>query len=127
MGRGQQIYKISRKDTPLCLWRISSYLMKIEKQLETLIKPIRIYSQVIEMEFGIVKCAMLTLKSWIIETMEGIELPNQERMHGEKENYKYLEILEVDIIKQTKMIGLVCWVLWHINLCRLFNAKSIFM
>ena len=21
----------------------------------------------------------------------------------------------------------VCWVLWHINLCRLFNAKSIFM
>ena len=23
--------------------------------------------------------------------------------------------------------GLVCWVLWHINLCRLFNPKSIFM
>ena len=23
--------------------------------------------------------------------------------------------------------GLVCWVLWHINLCRLFNAKTIFM
>ena len=23
--------------------------------------------------------------------------------------------------------GLVWWVLWHINLCRLFNAKSIFM
>ena len=25
------------------------------------------------------------------------------------------------------LFGLVCWVLWHINLCRLFNAKSIFM
>ena len=25
------------------------------------------------------------------------------------------------------LVGLVCWVLWHINLCRLFNAKSIFM
>ena len=24
-------------------------------------------------------------------------------------------------------VCLVCWVLWHINLCRLFNAKSIFM
>ena len=24
-----------------------------------------------------------------------------------------------------KMFGLVCWVLWHINLCRLYNAKSI--
>ena len=23
--------------------------------------------------------------------------------------------------------GLVCLVLWHINICRLFNAKSIFM
>ena len=25
------------------------------------------------------------------------------------------------------MFGLVCLVLWHINLCRLFNAKSIFI
>ena len=24
-------------------------------------------------------------------------------------------------------LGWVCWVLWHINPCRLFNAKSIFM
>ena len=26
-----------------------------------------------------------------------------------------------------KWFGLVFWVVWHINLCRLFNAKSIFM
>ena len=34
--------------------------------------------------------------------MEGRGLPNQEsiRTLGEKENYKYLGILEVDIIKQ---------------------------
>ena len=25
------------------------------------------------------------------------------------------------------ILGLVCWVLWHINPCRLFNTKSIFM
>ena len=25
------------------------------------------------------------------------------------------------------LVGLVVWVLWHINLCRLFNAKSIFI
>ena len=33
---------------------------------------------------------------------EGIELPNQEKIRtlGEKENYKYLGILEADIIKQ---------------------------
>ena len=37
--------------------------------------------------------------------MEGIELSNQERirMLREKENYKYLEILEVNIIKKAKI------------------------
>ena len=36
------------------------------------------------------------------ETTRGVEVPNKEskRMRGEKENYKYLGILEVDIIKQ---------------------------
>ena len=28
--------------------------------------------------------------------------------------------------KLYSLIWLVVWVLWHINLCRLFNAKSIF-
>ena len=48
---------------------------------------------------------MLIMKCWKRETMERIEQPNQEsiRMLEEKENYKYLEILEVNIIKQTKM------------------------
>ena len=38
---------------------------------------------------------------------EEIELPNQEsfRMLGEKENYKYMEILEVVTIKQVEMKG----------------------
>ena len=33
-------------------------------------------------------------------------------------------------VKGVKKNGFGClvgWVLWHINLCRLFNAKSIFM
>ena len=30
-------------------------------------------------------------------------------------------------IPLSKVLGLICWVLWHINLCRLFNTKSIFM
>ena len=75
---------------------------KKKNNLETLIQTIKIYSQDIEMEFGINKCAMLIMKSRKRETTKRIELPNQEsiRMFGEKENYKYLEILEVDIIKQ---------------------------
>ena len=57
------------------------------------------------MKFGIEKCAMQIMKSRKRQTMEGIELPNQKgiRMLGEKENYKYLEILEMDTIKQAEM------------------------
>ena len=36
---------------------------KDEKELETLIHAVRIYSQDIGMEFGIEKCAMLVMKS----------------------------------------------------------------
>ena len=48
---------------------------------------------------------MLIKKSEKRETTEGTELPNQEkiRMLGEKENYKYLGILEADTIKQAEM------------------------
>ena len=31
----------------------------------------------------------------------------------------------LDYIHLDKSLGLVCWVLWHINPSRLFNAKSI--
>ena len=36
-------------------------------------------------------------------------------------------LVNICIHKLNKRFGLVCLVLWHINLCRLFNAKSIFM
>ena len=60
---------------------------KNEKELE--IQAVRIYSEDIEMEFGIEKCAMLIIKSDKQYMMERIELPNQEkiRMCGGKEIY----------------------------------------
>ena len=33
-------------------------------------------------------------------------------------------LMKKELLGITKM---VCWILWYINLCRLFNAKSIFM
>ena len=36
--------------------------------------------------------------------------------------------LGVYLFSSNMLVGwLVVWVLWHINLCRLFNAKSIFI
>ena len=48
---------------------------------------------------------MLIMKSGKQYMIEGMELPKKEkiRMLGEKETYKYLEILEADNIKQIEM------------------------
>ena len=78
---------------------------KSEKELETLIHTIRIYSQDIGMEFGIEKCALLVRKSGKRHLTDGIELPNQDKIRtlAENETYKYLGILEADTIKQVEM------------------------
>ena len=59
------------------------------------------YSQDIGMEFDIEKWGMLIMKKRERQTMERIKLANHEsiRTFGEKENYKYLEILEADTTK----------------------------
>ena len=48
---------------------------------------------------------MLIMNKGKRETTEGIELPNQENIKtlGENESYKYLGILEADMIKQRGM------------------------
>ena len=78
---------------------------KNEKEPETLIHAVRIYSQDIGMEFGIEKCAMLVMKSGKRHMTDGMELPNHDKIRtlGEKETYKYLGILEADTIKQVEI------------------------
>ena len=78
---------------------------KNEKELETLIHAVRIYSQVIGKEFGIEKCAILVMKSGKRHMTDGMELPNHGKIRTLKENetYKYLGILEADTIKQVQM------------------------
>ena len=57
------------------------------------------------MEFDREKYTMLVMKSGKRSITEGVELPNPVviRTLGEKENYKYLGILEADIVKQQEM------------------------
>ena len=79
--------------------------VKSEKELETIIHAVRIYSQGIGMEFGKEKCAMLVMKSGKRHLTDGMELPNQDKIGTleENETYKYLGILEADTIKQVQM------------------------
>ena len=78
---------------------------KNEKELETLIHTVRIYSRDTGKEFGIEKCAMLVMKSGKRHLTDVIELPNKDKIksHAENETYKYLGILEADTIKQAEM------------------------
>ena len=78
---------------------------KNEKELETLIHKVRIYSRDIGMEFGIEKCAMLVMKCGRQQLTVGMELPNQDKIKtlAENETNKYLGILEADTIKQVEM------------------------
>ena len=77
---------------------------KNEKELETLIQTVRIYSQYIGMEFGIEKRTMLVVKSNKPHMLEGVEQPNEYKIRtlGKKESHNYLNILEADTIKQVK-------------------------
>ena len=78
---------------------------KNEKELETLIHVVKIYSQDIRMEFGIEKCTMLVMKIGKRRLTDGMELSNQDKIRtlAENETYKYLGILETDTIKQEEM------------------------
>ena len=75
---------------------------KNEKELETLIHAVRIYSQDTGMEFGIEKCAMLVMKNGKRHMTDRMELLNHDRIRTfeENETYKYLGILEADTNKQ---------------------------
>ena len=73
--------------------------VKKEKELETMIHAVRIYSQDIGMEFGIEKCAMLVMKSGKRRLTYRMELPNQDKIKTLAEN----DTLEADTIKQVEM------------------------
>ena len=101
-------YKLSRsqeKVNHLMYMDGIKLLAKNEKELETLVHAVRIYSQDIGMEFGIEKCATLVMKNGKRHRTDGTELLNQDQIRtpAENETYKYLGILEADTIKQVEM------------------------
>ena len=64
--------------------------------MESLVQTVRAFSEDIEMEFGIEKCAMLVMEKGKIVKSVGIELPNGKVIKSlqEGESCKYLGILE---------------------------------
>ena len=80
---------------------------KNEKEIDSLIKTVWQCSKDIKMEFGILKCAMVSLQRGRKTRWEGIQLPNGEEI-GEAGagGYKYLGVLELDkIMRQNEKEG----------------------
>ena len=102
---GYKLSKSQEKINHLIYMDDIKVFAKKEKELETLMQTVRIYSQDIGIEFGIEECVILVTKSGKRHIKEGVELPKQLviRTFGEKETYKYLQILEAGIIKQKEM------------------------
>ena len=69
-----------------------------EKELDSLVQTIRIFSKDIGMEFGIEKCAMLVIEKGKIVKPVRIEWPDGKVIKSlqEGESYKYLGILEAE-------------------------------
>ena len=69
--------------------------VKNEKELETQIHEVWIYSQDIGMKFSVEKYIMLEMKSGKRHLTDGMELPNQEKIRTleEKKTYKYFGVL----------------------------------
>ena len=76
-----------------------------EKELDSLVQTVRVFSEDIGMEFGIEKYAMLVTEKGKIVKSVGIELPNGKVIKSlqEGESYKYLGILEADKFLEEKM------------------------
>ena len=75
-----------------------------EKSLESLIQTIRVLNNEIEMEIGVEKCAVLTMKKGQMANSNGIVLPNKTTMKRLKEgdSYKNLGVIQADGTKHNE-------------------------
>ena len=77
---------------------------KSEEQTNMLVRTVYVFSTDNGMEFGIKKCGILTMKRGKIVESERIKLPDGEVMKQvRQEGYTYLDIIELDKIKETEM------------------------
>ena len=78
---------------------------KDEKQLDSLVNTVKIFSLDIGMEFGIDKCGILVMKRGRYKKNERIKLRNDLEIKeiNVDNGYKYLGILEADGIKEKEM------------------------
>ena len=78
---------------------------KSEETLDSLVQTVRVFSKDIGMQFGLDKCAALTMKRGRIVKSGGIEFPNDKKIRSleQDSSYKYLGILQSIEIQRKEM------------------------
>ena len=108
---------ILKNVNPCCKWGNEEYKLnhllfmddlklyaKSEEQTNTLVRTMYVFNTNMDMEFGMKKCGILTMKRGKIIKSEGIKLPDSEMMkQAGQEGYTYLGVTELDKIKETEM------------------------
>ena len=75
-----------------------------ERELDSLVSTIQLFSCDIGMEFGLKKCGVTVLKRGKLNKTEGIQLVNSETMKEVcEEGYKYLGIAKLDKVKEQEI------------------------
>ena len=78
---------------------------KDKREINSLLSTVQIFSNDVKMEFGIKKCGVLVMKRGKVTLPKGIELPSGYTTKDiDKEDYKYLGILEFDSVREKNMI-----------------------
>ena len=104
-GLGYQPSKNGSKISHLLYMDDLKLYSKTSSELESLLNTVRIFSNDIEMEFGLDKSATLVLNKGKPTQLENVKLPNNEIIKGLslQESYKYLGILQGDNIKHDQV------------------------
>ena len=98
-GMGYQLEKNGSKVNHLFFMDDLKLYGKNDKEIDSLIKTVWQCSKDIKLEFGILKCATVSLQKGRKPRWEGIQLPNGEEIdEAGAGGYKYLGVLELDKI-----------------------------
>ena len=66
-----------------------------ERQIDSLINTVRVFSDDIRMEFGLKKCGVVVMKRGKVVKYDEVDLPDGRRMNSvEEDGYTYLGIIE---------------------------------
>ena len=66
-----------------------------ERQIDSLINTVRVFSDDIRMGFGLKKCGVVVMKRGKVVKYDEVDLPDGRRMNSvEEDGYKYLGIIE---------------------------------